>query len=294
MIEGYTLKPLESQERIFVCNGINHMPLIYACIAPHGDEIIPELNPAKIMQATHQSMITMGMRLEALQPDTVIVLTPHGVRVDGMISISFTERAEGALNDTVKVAFEVDQELARQIAHRGTSAGVTMARTIYGATSGEGCCLPLDWGAIIPLWFMGAHYQRRPRIVVMCPSRRITNVQLAEFGKGLAAVCDLSDQRIALIASADQAHTHAATGPYGFSPMAGEYDRIMQELVRANQLYELLILDPHMVSTALPDSLWQTLILAGALRAHPMHSEVLSYEVAEYFGMLCAAFENPS
>src|SRR4051812_12346677 len=99
------------------------MPLIFACIAPHGDEILPELQPKTIMETTRQTMLTLGSRLEALRPDTVIVLTPHGIRVENMISVSVSERAEGKLNEVVQVAFDVDQQLAGQIAANGEVVG---------------------------------------------------------------------------------------------------------------------------------------------------------------------------
>jgi aromatic ring-opening dioxygenase LigB subunit len=62
------------------------------------------------------------------------------------------------------------------------------------------------------------------------------------------------------------------------------------ELVRENRLEGLLELDPALVEAAAVDSLWQMLMLYGAL-GDRWRSELLSYEAPTYFGMLCAAFE---
>lgn len=46
------------------------------------------------------------------------------------------------------------------------------------------------------------------------------------------------------------------------------------------------------VNAAKPYSLWQMLILVGALEVRPMQGELLSYEVPTYFGMLSAAYQG--
>ncbi|HUH97151.1 MAG TPA: hypothetical protein VLZ89_07330, partial [Anaerolineales bacterium] len=96
--------------------------------------------------------------------------------------------------------------------------------------------------------------------------------------------------RIALIASADQGHAHAADGPYGFDPASAKYDSWMQAAILSNRLDDLLAADPDLVEHGKPDSLWPTLILAGALTDNPMQARLLSYEINVYFGILCAEF----
>jgi len=46
-----------------------------------------------------------------------------------------------------------------------------------------------------------------------------------------------------------------------------------------------------MVDRGKPDSLWQALILYGALQKVLMKGELFSYEAPTYFGMACAAYE---
>jgi aromatic ring-opening dioxygenase LigB subunit len=50
-------------------------------------------------------------------------------------------------------------------------------------------------------------------------------------------------------------------------------------------------MDLEFVERAKPDSLWQMLILYGALELTPMKGELISYQVPSYFGMLVASFE---
>ncbi len=269
------------------------MPMVFGCIAPHGYQCLPELTPSPTeARATREAMAELGRRLEALAPDTVVLLTPHGIRIDGAMCISVSVRASGDLGSQVAVDFEVDQELAEQIARESTASGVPVARCIYGASGGPSCCIPLDWGSIIPLRYMGHTYSPKPRVVVICPSRALSRQQMVDFGQAIGRAAEAAGRRVALIASADQAHAHDAAGPYGHDPAAAEYDRQMCEAVKANDLHRLLAIDATLVEDAKPDSLWQMLILAGALEIRPMQGELLSYEVPSYFGMLCAAYQG--
>jgi aromatic ring-opening dioxygenase LigB subunit len=268
------------------------MPLVFGAIAPHGSQIIPELAPTPEEAAgTRAAMLTLERRLAAHAPETIIVLTPHGIRIDGAMCISTAYRAEGSLAPQVAVDFAVDRELAEAIAVESAAEGVPVARATYGASAGPACCIPLDWGAVIPLWFMGHRYQPKPQVVVICPSRSLSREQMVAFGRAIGRAAEFSSKRIALIASADQAHAHQEGGPYGFHPAAAEYDRQMCEAVREGNLLSLLETDPALVEAAKPDSLWQMLILAGALQVRPLQGELLHYEVPTYFGMLTAAYE---
>lgn len=51
------------------------MGLIFACIAPHGGECLPEFaGPEPERSArTREAMAKLGRRLEALQPEVVVV-----------------------------------------------------------------------------------------------------------------------------------------------------------------------------------------------------------------------------
>ena len=66
----------------------------------------------------------------------------------------------------------------------------------------------------------------------------------------------------------------------------------MQETIRSNRLDNLLLANSKLVENGKPDSLWPTLVLAGALKENPMPVRVLSYEVNVYFGILCAEFQG--
>ncbi len=52
------------------------------------------------------------------------------------------------------------------------------------------------------------------------------NLFVAFIGKALYDNLERLPQKIAVIVSADLAHTHEASGPYGYSPAAEPFDRV--------------------------------------------------------------------
>ena len=269
------------------------MTLIYACIAPHAGDLIPEtVEDQTIVKSTRQSMVEMGEHLQALNPEVIVIANPHGFRVQNAMSISIAERAVADWSPDVKLEFEMDPLLANAIADKANEMDVPVVRYIYGASGGPECFIPLDWGAVVPLYFLGHRFTPKPKLVHLSPMRLLPFATHYEFGRAMGQVIRESERRIAFVASADQGHAHDPNGPYGFDPAAAKYDAWMQEVLRSGRLEDLLAADPQLVEDGKPDSLWPTLILAGVLAENPMAAKFLSYEVDVYFGILCAEFQR--
>ena len=256
------------------------MTLVFAAIAPHGAPVFDQ--PAA---PTRQAMDELGCRFAAARPEATIVLTPHGVHVDGQFAVVRSLRLEGNASQWTDVDTHYegpgDPGLADACVRSLVGEGLPAPGITFGATAAGASTMPLDWGALIPLWFM-----RAPAVVVT-PCRALSNEQHVRAGAALAAAT--GERRVALIASADQGHGHTEDGPYGFAPESADYDRQIVELVRKNRLGELASWDPGFAVAAKADSFWQLLMLDGAIGSG-WEPELLSYEVPSYFGMLCAAF----
>ncbi|MCJ8009346.1 extradiol ring-cleavage dioxygenase [Lederbergia wuyishanensis] len=264
-------------------------PFVFSCICPHGGEIIPELqgtNP-KRMAITRESLSRLGKEMEGAKPDVLIVLTPHGTRINGQFSISGSERMVGTVEEN-EASFTmgklVDRDLAQSIAEIAIEAGIPVGTINFGTSAGPFSCLPLDWGAIVPLRFMP-----NVPIVVITPSRDLSFGKHVEFGKAIRDTVQKSSKRIGLIASCDWSHAHDEKGPYGFDPAAKKLDEEVVELIKDNQLEKMANFDADFIEAAKPDGIWQTLILAGAISPEERQVGYLSYEAPTYFGLICAA-----
>lgn len=254
--------------------------IVFAAIAPHGAAVFEDVEGP-----TRRGMEELGRRFAAARPEAAIVLTPHGVHVDGHFAVVRSAQLEGDASEwtPLETRYEGpgDPPLADDCVEALQSDGLPAVGITFGATAAGASTMPLDWGALIPLWFM-----RAPAVVVS-PCRALSNDEHVRAGAALARAT--GDRRIALIASADHGHGHSEDGPYGFAPTSAPYDARMQELVRENRLGELVETDAQWAVDALADSFWQLLMLHGAIGTG-FEPELLSYEAPTYFGMLTASY----
>lgn len=254
--------------------------ICFAAIAPHGGPIFDDPGGA-----TRRGMEELARRFAAARADAVIVLTPHGVHVDGHFAVVRSVWLEGDASQwtDADTRFEGpgDPELADACVVALQAAGLPALGVTFGSTAAGSSTMPLDWGALIPLWFM-----RAPAVVVS-PCRARSNGDHVAAGRALAGAT--GGRRVALIASADHGHGHTADGPYGFAPESAEYDEEIQAIVRENRLAALEAWDPGFAVAAKADSFWQLLMLHGAI-GDGFRPELLSYEAPTYFGMLTASY----
>jgi aromatic ring-opening dioxygenase LigB subunit len=265
-------------------------PFVFACITPHGGEIIPELKGTipERMSVTRKSMEKLGKQMVEANPECLIVLTPHGTRINGQFSISNSERMAGSIEENqavIQMERPVDRELAKKITEFAQNDGIPAASINFGTAAGPISCLPLDWGVIVPLRFMP-----EVPIVVINPTRELSFQNHLEFGKALREAVQQSNKRVGLIASCDWAHAHDKDGPYGFEPAARLFDQEVVEIIKNNQLEKMAGFAEDFIEAAKPDGIWQTLILAGALPLEERKINFLSYEVPTYFGLICASY----
>jgi aromatic ring-opening dioxygenase LigB subunit len=270
------------------------VPVVFAAIAPHGGIAIPELCSEEergLAAATTGGLEELGRRFAAAKPESVVVLTPHTVHVPGAIAVVVAGGHAGSLaganGSSVELACPADRGLSLALLGRLWADEIPAVGLSFGGNDPREAVMPMDWGTLIPLWFMGGRAERPAPTVVVGPARDLSAEDHVRAGRSIAEAS--RDRRIALIASADHGHAHDPNGPYGFDAASVEYDALIRELVGENRLGSLLELDPAFVEAAKADSWWQLLMLHGAL-GDDVAVELLSYEAPTYFGMLCAAF----
>jgi aromatic ring-opening dioxygenase LigB subunit len=229
--------------------------IVFACIAPHGDvDLAPELRGA---------MDELGRRCAAASPDVAVVVTPHSVHVDGHYGVV----TAGKVGE-----WETDRAAAAAL----LETPLPILGVSYGGNDPATAEFPLDWGTEVPLEFL-----RPPRVVVVSPSRDRPLEEHLALGEAIAALRG----RVALAASADHGHAHDPDGPYGFDPAAAAYDARLQEILASDRLDFLPLAE--LVEPAKADSLWQLLVLQGAL-GETARADILAYAAPTYYGMLVA------
>ena len=287
------------------------MPLVFAAVAPHGFPLIPDLgDDAGGALQTRAAMNELQRRAAAAGVEAVIIAGPHGVRVNDAIALADTSRAAGALTwegRTVEMNVPIDGDLTDAVAAAARERNIPLALVGYAGSRRSQSVLPLDWGFLTPLWFLGhdrnmpgkgdvladaPDHDQGPPVVLVSPSRTIPREQLIRFGEAVADVANTSPRRIAFVASCDWGHRHAESGPYGYHPESAVVDAEVVAAVTANDVLSLRDLPDDRAETAAIDGLWQLLMLGGALQGKGWASDVISYEAPTYYGMLVATWQD--
>ena len=256
--------------------------IVFGAIAPHGNPVYEQPDGP-----TANGMHELARRLEASRAEVAILATPHGTLLDGHFGVVRSSRLTEHPNQFVDASHlyegDGDPELADACVTALQAAGLPALGLTFGTVASGGSTMPIDWGAGIPLTFL-----RIPAVIVT-PCRALSNQDHVLAGEALALAT--GDRAVAFVASADHGHGHTTDGPYGFSAHSAPYDDDVQDVVRRNALRELADWDPQRAADALADSLWQMLMLHGAL-GDGFRAELISYEAPTYFGMLTASFQR--
>jgi len=278
------------------------MPLVYACIAPHGGETIEELAPKASVEKfrkTRDGLRKLGAEVGRAKPDTIVLATPHNLRLWKNIGVVTAENSTGTLHasprskNVINLKAKCDVKFAKELLERSAQVKLLVVGANYGTSEGVSSDMQMDWGTLVPLWFMIPRCKRKPKLVIVTPSREIPLSQNFQFGRVIARVVEADrKKRVVFVASADQAHAHKRSGPYGYSPKAKEYDKFVLDALYRNRIKDVMNMRPDFVEAAKPDSLWQMTILAGIIDKVKLRAELISYDAPTYFGMICASFRR--
>jgi aromatic ring-opening dioxygenase LigB subunit len=225
-------------------------------IAPHGE-----------VEATAELLDAMEELGRRVTPEIAVVVTPHNVHVEGHFAVVTAARIG---------QHETDRELAEAIIAHARGDRLPILGLSYGGNDPTQAEQPLDWGTEVPLRFV-----RAKRVVVVTPARDRPLDEHIRLGAAIARAAQGRDA--ALVASADHGHAHDADGPYGFHPSAADYDAQFLDLLGTQPLdFRPLA---RLVEDAKADSLWQLLVLQGAVQGP---AELLAYAAPTYYGMAVA------
>jgi len=283
--------------------------IVFGAIAPHGFPIIPELSDdAEGGLATREAMHELGRRAKAAGVEVIVIAGPHGFRVNDHVFLADVARGAGTLfwgGKKVEMNLPVDGQLTDGIAAAARERGVPVALGGFAGNRRSQSVIPMDWGMMTPLWFLGHDRNLEgkgdvlakapaddigPPAVLVSPSRSMPREHLVEFGRAVAQAAESDGRRVAFVASCDWGHCHREDGPYGYNPMSAEVDAEVVAAVKANDLHSLISISDERSTEAAIDGLWQTLMLAGVQAEVPMDVDFLTYEAPTYYGMIVASY----
>jgi len=182
------------------------MSLVYAAVVPHAPLLVPAIakKNAALLDQTRQQLNCLAQECYAVQPDVLIVITPHGPVIGENIVAMLADEHRGSFRDFGDIQTKVRLPGAVGFTHRLKERAAAEHIMMLLQTVSE-----LDYGSAIPLLFLLPH-QPRPRVLPLAVSSECRG-QLVRFGHVLYDFIQQQPERVALIASADLSRDHPTT-----------------------------------------------------------------------------------
>ncbi|XOQ48552.1 MAG: 3,4-dihydroxyphenylacetate 2,3-dioxygenase [Eubacteriales bacterium] len=264
------------------------MSIVGAFIVPHPPIILPEVGRGeeRKIQRTIDAYREAARRAAALQPDTVVVTSPHATLYADYFHISPGEKASGNLKafgiPGVSLEAQYDSAFVRALEEEAGKEGLP------AGTFGEQDKM-LDHGTLIPLRFLN-ETPVRYRLVRIGLSG-LPALEHYRLGKCIARTAEKLNRRVVFIASGDLSHKLTPEGPYGFAKEGPEFDRQVTDAMAKGDFLRFLTFRPAFCGAAAECGLRSFMIMAGALDGKAVRPELLSYEGPFGVGYAVCSFE---
>ena len=251
------------------------MSIKAAYMVPHPPMIVPAVGQGSEGQirATIKAYEQVADEIAALQPETIVITSPHATMYMDYFHISPGRWAEGSFRDfrAPEVAFreEYDTELVRTIEE------LAAEEEFPAGTMGEREPA-LDHGTMVPLYFIRKKYSgfRLVRI-------GLSGLSLPEhyaLGQIIREAADKTGRNVVFVASGDLSHKLQDYGPYGYAPEGPQYDQRIMDVMRRAAFGELFDFAEGFCDKAAECGHRSFVIMAGALDGCPVRAKQLSYE----------------
>ena len=267
------------------------MSIIFASLCPHPPILIPEVGGKEVekINKTKEAMEKLAEGLAKKEPETIIIISPHGLVYPDRMNICGMEKLQGDLGyfgaPQVSMKFENDLELANAINEKANKEEIETLLDESGREFYE-----LDHGILVPLYYLTQKLDRPIKLVPIAYSFLDRDTHF-KFGQIIQAVVEKQNAVVGLVASGDLSHRLILSAPAGYSPSGKEFDHKLIELIKKKDVEEILRLDEDFIEDAGECGYRSILILLGTLSKLKWKPEILSYEGPFGVGYLVANFK---
>ena len=243
-----------------------------AYITPHPPIIIPEIGRGeeKKIASTSKALKTISKEVRQIEPETIIIITPHAKMHRGAVTINTAPVIEGTMAQfgcpDLRFSAKNDERIVKEIIKKCKKTGFP-----YAAVD-----MNLDHGSFVPLYFISSEFLNFSLVHINYGI--MLSAMLEEFGSILSDIIEEKKCKSVFIASGDLSHRLLSSGPYGFVPEGPKFDKEFVRIIEKGCLSEFADIPPLLTERAGECGLNSFLILSGLLSCYKHSQELLSYE----------------
>lgn len=250
------------------------MSLLATFMVPHPPLIIPEVGKGgeKEIEKTSLAYQEVAREIAKLNPETIIIISPHAPMYSDYFYISAKNQISGDLSQfgasTVKYTEEVDLDLVDEITELAEKYNFPTGKLVPP--------FPLDHGTIVPLYFIRKELPKNKLLVIGLSTLPL--VDNYKMGQIIKEAINNLNKNVVIIASGDLSHKLKENGPYGYIKEGPEYDKRIMEVCSKGEFSELLKFDSLFLEKAAECGHRSFTIMAGALDGIDVEAKELSHE----------------
>ncbi len=264
------------------------MAVLASYIVPHPPLIVGAVGRGeeKKIQKTVDSYHAVSREIASLQPETIVVISPHAVAYEDYFHIASGKGANGDFSafgaGDVSLYAEFDEEFIDALSN------IAQKKKLYAGTMGTRQ-KKLDHGVMVPLYFIHQYLQSY-QIVVLSISGFSYETHFS-YGKCIAEAAETLQRDIVIIASGDLSHKLKEDGPYGFAQEGVEFDKKITDAMSKGDFSQFLSFEENFVSAAAECGLKPCIVMAGALETKKVDAKLYSYEGPFGVGYAVASYK---
>jgi len=260
--------------------------IVFSAIMPHPPMSVPGVGSKAdflMLAKTLSAFESLRISLEAADPDTIVVISPH------------------AHLEPYAFVINSESDLKGSLANFGSDRVYEYTNNIEIADKLDYVCLMnempaqlhsefLDHGTIVPLYHLlkNSPPAGGPKIVHLSFSM-MSYQQHYRYGEIIQSIIDSPKSgRVAVIASGDLSHKVSPNSPAGFAKGAQEFDHSVMRYLGSDDLASLMNMEPETIEMAAECGLRSIIVLLGILHNKKYKFQLLSYEAPFGIGYLTA------
>lgn len=265
-------------------------------LMPHPPLIIPSVGKGREreIQNTIDACNQVGEEISKLEPETVVIITPHGTMFSDALAISNEEHIKGDFSqfrefDTY-IEGRIDKEFNEVLINTCNEQNIPVAGIDSNILKKFNRKYELDHGAMIPMYFINKYYKKYKIVHVTYAS--LSHIELYKFGMAIRKSAKNLNKKIVLIASGDLSHRLSKDGPYDYSSEGSKFDELLLDNLQRGDVLSIFNMDKYMVECAGECGLKSVFIMLGAMEGEKVRGKLLSYEGPFGVGYGVMAFHN--
>lgn len=256
--------------------------LIGCALMPHPPLMIPEVGKDELqgIKNTVETANQVAELLKESNPQTVVIISPHGPVFEDAVTVSIHPRLRGNMANfgaaDVTLGFETDNLLIKHIIRNCQRLGINLLELTDDMAKNYRTSLALDHGAFVPLYYLAkAGFKGQ---IVHLSIGLLAYEEMYTFGKAVQAAIGNMDKRVAVIASGDLSHRLTPAAPAGYNPRGAEFDHQVVAALKNADVKALLNMDRQLIEAAGECGLRPIFFLLGVMGGFDVEATNLSYE----------------